>query len=213
MQKYIRTNYDINFQHDSLRHQVLVYQPRALSNRISSEVFGVLIKFQDRWNSSLAPDLNWWLCCVPPLSLACCWGGSVNTGFRVGLLSVVGTTGHACAEMLNVSTRSICLLRKRNGTFPSLFFFQVDSQLWEMIAVQIPSWCLVASQLAERRKKKLKSGHYNQWQLLFVHLSCGRAWARRCSHCTCHTILSCDLHLKCCHVYLHISDKTSHFSY
>lgn len=122
MQKYIRTNYDINFQHDSLRHQVLVYQPRALSNRISSEVFGVLIKFQDRWNSSLVPDLNRWLCCVPPLSLACCLGGSVNTGFRLGLLSVVRTTGHAHAEMLNVSTRSICLLRKGNRTFPSLFF-------------------------------------------------------------------------------------------
>lgn len=58
MQKYIRTDYEINFQCDSLRHQVLVYQPQALSNRISSEVFGVLIKFQDRWNSSLVPDLN-----------------------------------------------------------------------------------------------------------------------------------------------------------
>lgn len=146
------------------------------------------------------------------------WGGSVNTGFRHGMLSIVRTTGHACAEMLNVSTKSICLLRKGNRTFPSHFPLLVDSQISQIIAVQIPSRRVLALQLAVRggggkKKKKLKSGHYDPWQLLFVQLSCGRARTRRSSRCTCHAILSCDLHLKRCHVYLHISDKTSHFSY
>lgn len=155
MQKYIRTNYDINFQHDSLRHQVLVYQPRAFSNRISSEVFGVLIKFQDRWNSSLVPDLNRWLCCVPPLSPACCLGGSVNTGFRLGLLSIVRTTGHVRAEMLNVSARSISLLRKGNRTFPSNFFVAGCFTI-TIDYCSTNSFLMCSSFVAERRKKKVK---------------------------------------------------------
>lgn len=85
-------------------------------------------------------------------------GGSVNTGFRLGLLSIVRTTGHARAEMLNVSTRSICLLRKGNGTFPSHFPLLVDSQISEITAVQIPSPRAAALQLAGRGggKKKVK---------------------------------------------------------
>lgn len=140
-------------------------------------------------------------------------GCSVNTGFRLGLLSVVRTTGHARAEMLNVSTRSICLLRKGNRTFPShLIFASCFAIMRDYCSTNA---FLVCSSFAVgwEEKKKLKSGHYNLWQLLFVQLSCGRARTRRCSRCTCHAILSCDLHLKCCHVYLHISDKTSHFSY
>lgn len=96
-------------------------------------------------------------------------GGSVNTGFRLGMLSIVRTTGHACAEMLNVSTKSICLLRKGNRTFPSHFPLLVDSQISQIIAVQIPSRRVLALQLAVRGreggargvKKKLKSGHYD----------------------------------------------------
>lgn len=70
--------------------------------------------------------------------------GSVNTGFRLGLLSVVRTTGHASIKMLNVSIKSICLLREKNRRFPSLFFFLlVDSQILRIIfcltAVQIPA--------------------------------------------------------------------------
>lgn len=87
-------------------------------------------------------------------------GGSVNTGFRLGLLSIVRTTGHARAEMLNVSTRSICLLRKGNRTFPSHFPLLVDSQISEITAAQIPSPRVAALQLAERgrggKKKKVK---------------------------------------------------------
>lgn len=50
--------------------------------------------------------------------------------------------------MLNVSTRSICLLRKGNRTFPShffSFFFPVDSQLCEIIALRIPSFLMCRS--------------------------------------------------------------------
>lgn len=94
-------------------------------------------------------------------------GGSVNTGFGLGRLSIVRTTGHACAEMLNVSTKSICLLRKGNRTFLSRFPLLVDSQISQIIAVQIPSRRVLALQSAARGergegwKKKLKSGHYD----------------------------------------------------
>lgn len=66
------------------------------------------------------------------------------------MLSIVRTTGHACAEMLNVSTKSICLLRKGNSTFPSHFAVLVDSQISEIIAVKNPSQRVLAVQLAAR---------------------------------------------------------------
>ena len=52
---------------DQLRYQLPVWRPRhasacisapGISNCIQFEIFGVLIKFQNIWNSSLAPALN-----------------------------------------------------------------------------------------------------------------------------------------------------------
>lgn len=60
--------------------------------------------------------------------------------------------------MLNVSTRSICLLRKGNRTFFFLFFL-VDSQLCEIIALQIPSFLMCSSFSVgweEGKKKKVE---------------------------------------------------------
>lgn len=64
--------------------------------------------------------------------------GSVNTGFRHGLLSIVGTTGHASIKMLNVSIRSICLQREENRRFPVFFFpFLAFSPLVDSLILQI----------------------------------------------------------------------------
>lgn len=142
--------------------------------------------------------------------------GSVNTGFRLGLVSVVRTTGHASIKMLNVSIKSICLLSSKNRRFPSFFFLLIHKNyrlispllrckfLFNLVMQPLPVW----------EKKSLNQViTISDNQLLFVQLSCGKTWTRQRSRYTCHVILSCDLHLKCCHVYLHISDKTSHFSY
>lgn len=148
--------------------------------------------------------------------------GSVNTGFRLGLLSVVRTIGHPSTKMLNVSIKSICLLRQKRSWYS--FFFLLIHKYWGLLFLfaLLPYKILLDSvmrPLPVWKKKEKKSHKFNQViticdnQLLFAQLSCGKTWMRQRSCSTCHVILSCDLHLKCCHVYLHISDKTSHFSY
>lgn len=89
--------------------------------------------------------------------------GSVNTGFRLGLLSVVRTTGHACIKMLNVRIKSICLLRNKNRRYPSFFCFfslLVDSQiLWISVYLIAGTdfYLLFSHFLPGEKKKKKKS--------------------------------------------------------